>query len=365
LKTSGFETEVLPKDFWEKAQAFLSRTEHNFVAQVEHLGLDRSCDFRYANLADIDFSNCDLRGFDFTGSDLRDCFGTHVRWNNTTIFKSADGRGSLFAYDIEKAKYFASHPEEQETVRRLAGEIWTNAILGVEGLLQSDKGKGSSLRIAHAVFDETSSAVVRSNILAFMRIASDSAAEHKAFIFNVFARYSDQPTIVIAGIRTLGAFYKDDISVFKWLRCFLKSPDRDMRREAFKGLIASKHFLRGIGSLRDYAINSGDSLTRRLFLGRLAGFAGPGYERAAADTEVSNFLDFAQPITRRKLEEMAFRALQMHRLKVRQQATSHNVTEAAPIVRVKEHEIREMARDFKKYLSALSKQYKIPFVFDL
>jgi hypothetical protein len=123
--------------------------------------------------------------------------------------------------------------------------------------------------------------------------------------------------------------------------------------------------MRGIGALRDYAINSGDSLTRRLLLSRLAGFAGSRYVRATADVEVSNFLDFAEPITRKKLEAMALRTLQLQRLRARESATSHNVTEASPIVRVQEHEVRELARDFKKYLSALGRQYKIPFVFDL
>jgi hypothetical protein len=293
---------------------------------------------------------------------LRGCVGIGVVWDASTIFTDADAEGSLFAYDIEKAGYFESHPEDRETVRRLTGEIWTNAILGVERLLQTDKGKGSSLKIAHAVFDETQSTVVRSNVLAFMRIATDNTADHKSFIFNIFAKFADEPSIVIAGIRTLSAFYKDDIGVFNWLKTFLESPNPHMRREAFKGLIASKQFMRAVSSLREYAVDSGDSLTRRAFLGRLAETAGPSYVRAATDSEVSNFLDFAQPITFRKLEEMALKTLQLHRLKARQLATSHNITSAGP-VSVGEHEVRELARDYKKYLKVLAKQYKIPFVF--
>lgn len=170
---------------------------------------------------------------------------------------------------------------------------------------------------------------------------------------------------MIAGIRAISAFYKDDMAVFNWLKLFLKSDDRNMRREAFKGLLASKHFMRGIGALRDYAIGSEDGLTRRLLLGRLAKVAGPGYVRATTDTEFSNFLDFAEPITRRKLQAMALQALQLQRLRSRELATSHNATEAGTIIRVTDEEVREMARDFKKYLSALGKQYKIPFVFNL
>ena len=94
MKASLFETDALSKEFWEQAHEFLSFREENFVAQVDRLGWDRARDFRYADLADIDFSNCDLRGFDFTGSDLRGCYGTKVKWNDTTIFANANAKGS-------------------------------------------------------------------------------------------------------------------------------------------------------------------------------------------------------------------------------------------------------------------------------
>lgn len=363
MKSLEFDEELLTPDFWESAHRLLSLKNQNFVAQVKQLGWNPALDFRHADLAGIDFSNCDLRGFDFTGADLRGCYGTRVTWDSSTIFDNTDARGSLFEYAIQKARYFEAHPEDYAIVQRLAGELWSSAIVGVEGLLRSDKGKGPSVKIAQAVFDETKSTVVRSNILAFMRIATENAEQHKAFIFNSFARFSDQPSIMIAGIRALSAFYKDDIAVFNWLKLFLRSEDPNMRREAFKGLLASKHFMRGIGALRDYAIASEDSLTRRLLLGRIARVAGPGYVRATTDTEVSNFLDFAAPITRKKLEAMALQTLQLQRLRSRELATSHNATEASTIVKVTEQEVREMARDFKKYLSVLGKQYKIPFDF--
>lgn len=363
LKTDTFDLQSLPDSFWSAASSFLTSSEPNFVAQANLLGLDRSQDFRHADLAGVDFSHCDLSGFDFTGADLRGSFGLHVKWDATTVFSDADARGSLFAFAVEQARYFHAHPEDREIVERLTGETWTNTILGVEKLLRSDLGDGSSAKIASAIFDETESTVVRSNVLAFMRIATHSAQDHKAFIFNVFARFSDQPSIVMAGIRTLGAFYKDDADAFKWLNLFLEVGDANQRREAFKAIMTSKHFMRGLAGLREYVINSDDSLTRRLFLGRLAKAAGANYVRATADVEVSNFLDFAQPITRGKLERMALKALQVQRLRSRALATSRNVREVGMGASVEEDEVRELAEDFRRYLSALATQYKIPLMF--
>jgi Pentapeptide repeats (8 copies) len=186
LKISGFEIQILPTEILDLACDFLRYKDQNFAAQVKYLGLEPATDFQHSDLSLVDFSNCDLRGYNFTGSNLRGCFGINVLWDASTNLTDVDADGSLFSYAIEKVRYFAAHPEDRETVQKLTREIWTNAILGVERLLQTDKGKGSSLKIAHAVFDETSSSVVRSNVLAFMRIATDSAASHKAFIFNIW-----------------------------------------------------------------------------------------------------------------------------------------------------------------------------------
>ena len=361
MKTDIYGAEVLPPAVLQQVTAFLSFKDQNFAAQVKYLGLDPAHDFMHSDLSCVDFSNCDLRGFNFTGADLRDSIGVNVLWDSSTNFTNADVRGSLFWYFLENAKYFDAHPEDLETVRRLTSETWTNAILGVERLLQADKGRGSSIRIAHAVFDETKSSVVRSNVLAFMRIASDNVEDHKNFIFNVFARHPDQPGIVISGIRTLSAFYQDEMDVFSWLTAFLQNPNQDMRREAFKGLIASKHFMRGISSIREYVINSGDSLTRRIFLGRLARLAGEGFVRAAIDTEVSNFLDFAQSISSRKFEEMARKTLGHFDL-FREQA-SYSIQEVAHAEKVHQDNVRELAHNYRTHLQALAKQYKIPFVF--
>ena len=363
MRIEEFDQTELPDGVFERGIEFLSCKETNFAAQVNFLGLDPSCDFMHADLSHTDFSNSDIRGFNFTGADLRHAVGLNITWDVTTIFTDADAGDSVFAYDIEKAKYFDAHPEDAETVRRFAGEHWANSILGVERLLQTDKGQGSSVWIARGVFEQTKSSVVRSNVLAFMRLATESADEHKSFIYNIFARFTDQEMTVLGGIRTLSTFYRDDADAFNWLKLFLENKSERMRVEAFKGLIISKHFFRAYASIRNYAVNSQDPLVRRIFLKRLAKLTGPSVEIACQDITVTNALDFAEPISARKLEEKAFKELQLFALRNRDTSTSHNIRDVVTAVRVERSEVLKLARKFKEQLEELGKRFKIPFVF--
>ena len=364
MKISVFETEIIPEEKFQSALEFLQFRERNFVSQVNFLGLDPKADFQHADLTFADFSNCDLRGYNFTGADLRGCVGVNVIWDSSTVLADVDAEGSLFSYFIGQKRFFDNYPEHLDTVRKLTGETWTNAILGVERLLQSDKGKGPSLRIAKAVFDETDSLVVRTNVLAFMRIATDNATDHKSFIYHIFARFSAQPKIIIAGIRTLSAFYQNDLDVFNWLTSFLHCSNEDMRREAFKGLLSSKHFPKAFNSMREYAYKSDDSLTRRAFVGKVAWHAGPYFVRAAMDPELKNFLDFHQPVSQRKPEKAAFNDLLQAKSRKRDELTSNNLRGNDGAVSLKEYEILELAQDYKKCLTTLALQYGVPFVFD-
>lgn len=54
----------------KRIQAVLNAKGASFVELVHIAGLDPAKDFRFNNLRDVDFSNCDLSGFDFTGSDI-------------------------------------------------------------------------------------------------------------------------------------------------------------------------------------------------------------------------------------------------------------------------------------------------------
>ena len=57
----------------------VASTTGDFGHLVTLLRLDRSQDFVFSNMREVDFSNTDLRGFNFTGADLRDSYGRNFR----------------------------------------------------------------------------------------------------------------------------------------------------------------------------------------------------------------------------------------------------------------------------------------------
>lgn len=70
--------------------AVLASNELRFDRLVKIAGLDRTEDFKYSDLQNLNFCGADLRGFDFTGSDLRGgVTDERTRIDGTTILEGA------------------------------------------------------------------------------------------------------------------------------------------------------------------------------------------------------------------------------------------------------------------------------------
>src|SRR5260370_1196648 len=152
-------------------------------------------ELRHADLSFADFSGSDLSGFDFTGANLRGVTGVDVKWDSTTNFHDADVSNSVFAYPLAKQKFFSENPEHAERVERLKNEHWANAILMVEAMLRADMKtrSGDALKIARAVFDETTSLTVRSEILLYIGLGTEPKHDHKPFIYNTLPNSTTKP----------------------------------------------------------------------------------------------------------------------------------------------------------------------------
>ena len=357
--------DIVSADTVQLAVRFLHFEEDNFIKQVDFLNLNPKRDFRNADLVGVNFSNSDLAGFDFTGSDLRGATGINVKWDHTTIFRGADTDGSVFAQQLAQEAAFAANPELAERVRRLNRNHWANTVLGVADLLDVKKNPDpDALVIAKALFAETRSLSVRSNILYFMSPVIDDREQHKAFIYSTLNRFNTETSVLKSALRTLTALYIRDVGALNILVGYLDHADQSIRNIALQGILSSPYFFQANESILRYVTACGDSMLRRQFVGRAARKMGHDYEIAATDTVISNFIDFVVPITRRDLERKAENNLRRDKY----QRMTANAPRFGPdlegSLKIPETEIQELADTYENALHDLRYQFKIPLKFE-
>jgi uncharacterized protein YjbI with pentapeptide repeats len=364
LKTNIRLDERVTAEVFDLAARYLEFDDANFNKHVAFLNLNPKTDFRFADLAGVDFSDADIQGFDFTGADLRGATGVNVHWDQTTILKGADTSDSLFAYRIDRDRFLAENPAEAKRIKLLVRNHWTDTILGVEKLL-NDKKYPHGMKVAQAVFDETEDIVVRSNILLFMRLATDSGEKHREFIFNIIARHGGEVNVVRAALRALGALYPDNKAAFNIFKAYIGHEDETIRHEALRGIINSTQFVSALGDIFPYLEGSRSGLLRRQVLARIAQIAGAIYMAACWDTDVTNALDYEEPITERKLHSIAQAAILKERYAQiasdpRRVGHEMRLQEA---LNVKQQVINKRASEYKSLLKVIRDQYGIPLTF--
>jgi len=365
LKTNVELDELVTPAVFKLAANYLEFRGTNFNDHVEFLGLNPKSDFRFADLAGVDFSDANLAGFDFTGADLRGATGANVQWDKTTILTGADTEDSLFAYSRKHDKFLAENPSVAKQIKLLVENHWTNTILGVEKLL-SDKRSPHGMKIARAVFDETDDVVVRSHVLFFIRLATESSEEHREFLFNVIAKHGNELNVVRAVLRALAALYPDNKGALNLFKAYVHHDDETIRVEAMSAIINSAHLPSILQDIIPTLKDSRYGYLRRTVLARIARLEGPDYLAASRDTNVANALDYDEPITEWKMESIARAAILTERYAIiakiagsRRGAHEKKLEEA---LNVKEREILPRTSEYYELLKALRNKYGIPFV---
>jgi hypothetical protein len=361
--TVGFDELVTP-DIFDLATRYLEFEGANFNEHVEFLGLDPKNDFRFADLSGVDFSGANLCGFDFTGADLRGATGVNVQWDGTTILKGADTVDSLFAYRLQHVKFLAENPAVAKRINILLNEYWTHAILGVEKLLD-DKKYPYGMKVAQAVFDETKDMVVRSNVLLFMRLTADSGEEHRQFIFNIIARHGSEVSVVRAALRALAALYPDNKGALNIFKAYIAHGDEIIHDEALSAIINSRHLVSMVHDIIPQLSGSKNGFRRRTILARIAQIAGADYIEACRDTDVSNALDYEEPISKRKMESIAQAAILGERYnEIAKSVRGKHDKRLQEALSIKDNKVRERASQYKYLLIELRREYGIPLLFE-
>ncbi|MBR1200019.1 pentapeptide repeat-containing protein [Bradyrhizobium sp. AUGA SZCCT0158] len=308
MKTDESLEERISAATLELAARFLSVEETNFHEQIKFLGLNPKTDFRHADLSYMDFSHSDLRGFDFTGADLRGTIGVNVRWDSTTKLFDAETADSLFAYAIQRQDYFRSNVEQAERVERLATDYWANTIITIATMLESEKDKAASLQIAKAVFEDTKNSTVRFSILMHMGAVTDSREEQKAFIYNLLAKFGDDPSVLRPALSTLRYQYFNDLDAFNMMVKFLDHSDSQVRSAAVSGVLSSSHFFSSLKEVWDPIVTSTNPMARRALVGRVARRELRDSALLLEDDGVVNYVDYREPLTALRLMSMARRS---------------------------------------------------------
>lgn len=354
----------IPADVLQLAEQFLGSDLGSFADQVRFLKLNPACDFRHADLADVDLSNSDLRGFDFTDADLRGAFGVNVLWDASTCFKGARTEDSVFSYRLSKVKFFEAHPDYADRVERLRDEHWANVILAVEGMLRADSKSGDALRIAKAVFDQSKNLTVKSEILLYLGLAVDTKEEHKAFIYHTLAQFGEKPSVLRSCIRTLRSLYVQDLDAFNIMTCFISHSDEKVSQEAATGVLSSKHLLRAPEHVRKALLSSEFSITRRAYVERIAKIELRQSCELLLDNVINAYVDFVEPISNDKIMRMARRSLMNPALDgLEARRTIALLVDPRPqgFLSVTQDSVLLRAHLIKKVLETIRGKYGVPF----
>jgi hypothetical protein len=364
LKIDRTVADLVAPEHIDLANRFLSFESTNFSDQIAFLGIDPTRELRHADLSFADFSRSDLSGYDFTGANLHGVTGIEVKWDSTTNFHDADVSNSVFSYPLAKQKFFSENPENAERVERLKNEHWANAILMVEAMLRADvkTRSGDALKIARAVFDETKSLTVRSEILLYMGLGAETKEEHKAFIYNTLRNFSNEPSILRSCLRALRSLYADDKDAFNLMARYIEHPDEKVGQEAAVGVLYSQHFSKASDSVKDMLVSARSALARRAYIGRIANAEFKNFGEILLDDAATNYVDFAEPISNSKLERMARRSFQNFRLRGinAKEVVSLLVDRDARLHADSDDPIRR-AIMIKTLLQAIGRKYRIAF----
>lgn len=216
----------------------VSSEVENFSDLYKRLSLDPSSDFVNSNLEGVDFSNSDLRGFNFSGSDLSNSFGVNITWDASTNFESADLTESAFSCYAYSKEIFEKNPNLNKTLGSLLNEGPYKASSWIfENINRDGSNFEENKAIALRLFDETDDATKRISIFYAAKSLFENSTEYREFLLSVFARNSDDRTVVLNCLHVLASVYYYDSFSKKIFSHFLRESQwPNVQEVAFRGL---------------------------------------------------------------------------------------------------------------------------------
>ncbi len=253
----------------------VASTTGDFGHLVTLLRLDRSQDFVFSNLREVDFSNADLRGFNFTGADLRDCYGTDVIFDDTTILEKADVQGSCFATYKRERELFLSKSDAStmyETLR--AGDPYE-----VSGWIHSRFSDGLDRHPILRKADDDTAAILcqklltdeidltkRADLFYHLRGITSSPNSLRELLLDVLARHVRNIPVMQKFITIAGGMYSGDRFVGQALFTLTKAQNERIRETAFVTLSRTNFSLANFAQFRSSFMDDNNREIRQRLL---------------------------------------------------------------------------------------------------
>lgn len=242
----------------EEAFNLVCGSSDDFMEMCRLLGLDPSCDFRFADLREVDFSRADLRGFDFRGADLRGSFGIDITVDESTNLAQADLEGSCFASYYRETRIFQDDPMAGRMYRTLLEGDPFEISAWLHQRFRNQRERHSILKRA----DPETAAILcqklladdidltkRTDLLFFLRSITNSPTQLRELMRGILARHSQNETLVEKFATIASSLHGSDPEVrdFIFQLCTAKSPR--VRLAAFKACSKIGIFMGNFGTM--------------------------------------------------------------------------------------------------------------------
>lgn len=256
----------ISSDFTEMASQLLAEESANFTKLVKAAGIDPAFDLVGTDLHDVNFSECDLRGFNFTGCDLRGSFGANVIFDDTTNFKGADIKGSLFSY-FQEVQSFSDGNLERE-YQRLRSNYWGSICDWIAENV-SNTVASEDRAMAIRLFFDVKDLTVKTDILLRLRRLFVNTDDYRRFLVNIILRESDDIRAVRSAMQAASGIINSDRFLFRMILSYLRNAEYGLTVSLMSKLINSIFFSESVEEIRGIVDIKSDYPLRSLFLRRL------------------------------------------------------------------------------------------------
>lgn len=271
MKIFDFLQDAIPELQSPEVVEFLSSADTNFVVLSNKLGLDPRTDFRNADLAGIDFSDCDLSDFVFHGADLSRSFGSNIVFPPVEALECADLMMSPFSFAIEGDQLIreATAQSSRLSLNDLDPTVtseWVHKATRAASRLE-DKALAKCLAILRKTSSPTIAIDVAHAVSNFY-----SGRRYRDFLFWVISQNGISRQVKFACFSILAKVFDRDRDVISYLTMILnESTDAETQFAAFKALLSRPSTRNNVSILHESLRGEGKENLRKQVIREIIG----------------------------------------------------------------------------------------------